>query len=141
MSDADQSAMSSGGRSRGRGRPSIGPSIPIRLPDAEKAFAEELGEGVAAKGVRRAIGAARKLGKEGVMHLATPSDEQTVSHSGRGRPKIGKPLPVRLSPEEVEACNALGTDDNGKVVTAEGVRRAIRACMNIGMEATKRLTN
>lgn len=141
MSDVDQSAMSSGGRSRGRGRPSIGQSIPIRLPDAEKAFVEELGEGVAAKGVRRAISAARKLGKEGVIHLTIPSEEQPASHRGRGRPKIGKQLPVRLSTEEVQAANALGTDDSGKVVTAKGVRLAIRACMNLGLEATTRLTD
>lgn len=141
MSKSDQPALSSGGR--GRGRPSIGPSIPVRLSDEEKSFAAILGEGVVARGARRAINAAGRLGPEAAIRLAgqdEPEDRE-VEKRGRGRPKIGKPVPVRLSDSEQLIADDLGTGENGKVVTAEGVRRALRACSRLGIEATMRLVD
>ena len=133
---SDQSALSSGGR--GRGRPSIGPSIPVRLSEEDKAFAEELGDGVAAAGVRIAIKAARILGKEATIRLSGDAGEIETKR-GRGRPQIGKPLPVRLHPSEQETADLLGATKDGKVVTAMGVRRALQACRRLGKESTKRL--
>jgi hypothetical protein len=141
MSKSDQPALSSGGR--GRGRPSIGPSVPVRLSDEEKSFAAILGEGVVARGARRAINAAGRLGPEAAKRLAglDETEDRAAEKRGRGRPKIGKPVPVRLTDPEQVIADDLGTSENGKVVTAEGVRRALRACSRLGIEATMRLVD
>lgn len=139
----DQPAMSSGGR--GRGRPPIGPSVTIRLPDEDKQFADTLGNGVAAEGVRIAINAASKLGRDVVLHhvqAMASSAAATPPKRGRGRPRIGKPFPVRLSPEEQDLAKELGKSDgpeDEKTFLAEGARRAIRACMHIGIAKSLKL--
>lgn len=130
MSKADQPAVSGGGRS----------GIPVRLPEDEKLFAAELGDTVVARGVRHAIKAASVLGLDAVLRLAGPdySEEEPDEGRGRGRPRIGKPMPIRLTPEEIKLADALG-DVGHKTITAVGVRRALRACARLGVDATKRL--
>lgn len=132
MSKIDQPAVSSGGRS----------GIPIRLPEEEKIFAAELGNTIVAKGVRHAIKAASTLGLDAVLRLAGPdtSDEESTAKRGRGRPSIGKPMLIRLNEEELKMADALG-DVGNKTITAVGVRRALRACSRLGVDATRRLVD
>lgn len=136
MSNEDPS-----GERRTRGRPAIGPAIPVRLSEQEKSFAESLGDGVVAKGVRNALKAARRLERDAVLRLASVAfpDSRTEAPRSRGRPRIGKPIPIRLTSQEQETADALGLDDKGKPVTAEGVRKALRACSCLGAEATLKL--
>ena len=143
----DPTAMSSGGRSRGR--PSIGPSVPIRLSDEDKLFAEALGKGVAAEGVRLAIRAADKLGPNAVLTLLEIAQASApVSPSvpkGRGRPKIGKPFPARLCDEDADKARLLGkvgkVEADEKTVLAEGARRAIKVCKYLGLEPFHKLVS
>lgn len=51
----------SAGEKRGRGRPSKGPPVPVRLSAEERAYAETLGRGVAAEGVRIALNVVSRM--------------------------------------------------------------------------------
>lgn len=144
MSNDDLSAVSSGGR--GRGRPSLGTngsSVPIRLSEEERTFAGALGQDVFAKGVRRAIKAAGVLGLDAVVRLAGPDEtEDDPTNRGPGRPRIGKPTPIRLTDDEIKVADSMGkVAEKDKAITALGVRRALRACSRLGIEATMRLIN
>lgn len=52
-----------------RGRPRIGPQMPVRLDSDERATAELLGEGVAAEGIRIALRLASILGEAQVRAI------------------------------------------------------------------------
>ena len=143
----DPTAMSSGGRSRGR--PSIGPSVPIRLSEEDKLFAEALGKGVAAEGVRLAIRAADKLGPNAVLTLLEIAQASSLAPpsgpKGRGRPKIGNPFPTRLCEEDAGKARLLGkvgkVIEDEKTVLAEGARRAIKVCKYLGLEPIHKLVS
>ena len=54
----------------------------------------------------------------------------------RGRPKIGKPVPARLSDEDYEIAVLIG---EGNV--AEGIRRALSVADSIGLERALKIHN
>lgn len=61
---------------RGRGRPPKGDPVLVRLAPAERAFAEDLGGGVVAEGIRLALVASERLGIDTVRLLA--SEKKTI---------------------------------------------------------------
>lgn len=68
--DAGDAAASPGSEKRGRGRPSKGEPVLVRLSAEERAFANSLGKGVAAEGVRMALNAVRHMGVDAVLALS-----------------------------------------------------------------------
>ena len=55
---------------RGRGRPSKGEPVLVRLSPSERAVAEALGSGVVAEGIRIALIASGRMGEQAVRLLA-----------------------------------------------------------------------
>lgn len=142
MSKADLSAVSGGGRSPGRPPGPASSSVLIRLSEDERAFAGDLGNGVYAKGIRRAIKAAGILGVEAVVRLAGPDDSEDDVNAvrGPGRPRIGKPTSFKLTEDEIKIADSMGLVKQ-KTFTSVGVRRAIRACSHLGVDAALRLAS
>lgn len=159
MSTSDQSALSSGGRARGR--PSIGPTLPVRLDASEKEFSELLGDGVAAKGVRRAINVAKTLGLDASRRIApskskksgaqavkpkrwplpehiTQADESIAEAKAASMGEPSEEFPVRISlPDaELDFLTALGSGD-----AETGMRHTIAAAGQLGFYPVYCLAN
>ena len=61
---------STGTQTRKKGRPAKGEPVMVRLSEAERIVAEDLGDGVVAQGIRIALNAAAQIGKTSALLLS-----------------------------------------------------------------------
>lgn len=97
--DASKAEAGPGEKKRGRGRPSKGPPVPVRLDPAEREFADLLGRGNAAEGVRVALNAVKHMEIDAVRALsklptAAPISPIAMASATRPMIPVDSPLPI-----------------------------------------------
>lgn len=133
---------------RGRGRPKIGPAIPVRLYEQEQRYITELGEGVAAKGARSAINIAMRTGGfdklppdaiQSLLEIGEGDLGRAVDHllksfeSNKGFRDAGA---YKLTQEEIDTAKLIG---NGSA--SKGIKAALSVAVTMGPEAIRRIAN